>query len=117
MRDRNDEQQEELESESQKTDNDPVAFAEFLSRNGWEENQVGKYQLWQFPKHSKYKKNTVNLSENDLNGQIVKMKTQTEDLFAITDSGSPMSFSNEQTDRKLQVKGSNVQLHPTGRRR
>ena len=35
MRDRNDEeQQEEIDTESQGTDNDPVAFAEFTSKDG-----------------------------------------------------------------------------------
>ena len=40
-------------------------------------------------------KNTTTLSEDDLNGHIVKLETNTEELFAIADSGSPMSFLNE----------------------
>ena len=48
------------------------------------------------------KKKTNILSEDDLNGHIVKLKTNSEDLFAIADSGSPMSFLNEKTVRRLQ---------------
>ena len=47
-------------------------------------------------------KNTKILSEDDLNGHIVKLKTNSEELFAIADSGSPMSFLNEKTARRLQ---------------
>ena len=47
-------------------------------------------------------KNTNILLEDDLSGQIVKLKTNFEELFAIIDSGSPMSFLNEKTARRLQ---------------
>ena len=47
-------------------------------------------------------KNTNLLSEDDLNGQFVKRKTNSEELFAIADSGSPMSFLNEKTARRIQ---------------
>ena len=40
-------------------------------------------------------KNTTTLFEDDLNGHIVKLETNTEELFAIANSGSPMSFLNE----------------------
>ena len=42
------------------------------------------------------------LSEDDLNSHIVKLKTNTEELFAIADSGSPMSFLIEKTARRIQ---------------
>ena len=46
MGDRNDEeQQEEIETESQETDNNPVAFAEFTSNNGWDEYQTDKFSV------------------------------------------------------------------------
>ena len=47
-------------------------------------------------------KNTNTLSENDLNGHIVKLKTNTTELFAINKSGSSMSFLNEKTARRIQ---------------
>ena len=47
-------------------------------------------------------KNTNLLSEDDLNGHIVKLKTNSEELFAIAHSGSPMSFLNEKTARRIQ---------------
>ena len=47
-------------------------------------------------------KNTNLLSGDDLNGHIVKLKTNSEELFAIADSGSPMSFLNEKTARRIQ---------------
>ena len=40
-------------------------------------------------------KSMASLSEDDLKGHIVKLKTKTEELFAIADSWSPMSFSNK----------------------
>ena len=46
------------------------------------------------------KKKTNILSEDDLNGHIVKLKTNSEELFAFADSGSPMSFLNEKTVRR-----------------
>ena len=49
-----------------------------------------------------YKKNIV--SEDDLNGHIVKLKTNSEELFAIADSGSPMSFLNEKNRTALSTK-------------
>ena len=47
-------------------------------------------------------KNTNILSEDDLNGHIVKLKTNSEELFAIADSGSPMPFLTEKTARHIQ---------------
>ena len=43
-----------------------------------------------------------NLIEDDLNGHIVKLKTNTDVIFTIADSGSPMSFLREQTALRLQ---------------
>ena len=37
-----------------------------------------------------------------LSCHIIKLRTNTEKLFAIADSGSPMSFLNEKTARRLQ---------------
>ena len=48
------------------------------------------------------KKHTKALSEDDLNGHIVKLKTNTTKLIAIADSGSPMSFLNEKTAQRIQ---------------
>ena len=47
-------------------------------------------------------KNTKSLSEDDLNGHIVKLKTNTEEIFAMAKSGSPMSFLKEKIARRLQ---------------
>ena len=47
-------------------------------------------------------KNTKTISEGDLNSHIVKLKTNTTELFAIADSGSPMSFLNEKTAQRAQ---------------
>ena len=47
-------------------------------------------------------KNTKTLSEDDINGNIVKLKTNTTELFAIAGSGSPMSFLNEKTVQRIQ---------------
>ena len=87
---RNDEeQQEEIETESQETDNNPVGFAEFTSKDCWDEYQLIKFWALAFSEAFEIR-NTASLSEDDLNGHIVKLKTKTEELFAIADSGSPM---------------------------
>ena len=98
---RTDEQQEEIETESQEIENEPVAFAEFTSKDGWEENHVDSFSVMAISEAFEAK-NAVNLSKDDLNGHIVKLKTKTEDLFAIADSGSPMCLINKKTDRRLQ---------------
>ena len=46
-------------------------------------------------------KQTAKISEEDLNGHIVKLKTNSEAILAIADSGSLMSFLNETTARRL----------------
>ena len=98
---RQDEQQEEIEPESLDTENDPVAFAQFTSNNGWDDYKRDKFSVMAIPESFEIK-NTIFLSEDDLNGPIVKLKTNSEELFAIADSGSPMSFLNEKTARRLQ---------------
>ena len=94
MGDRNDEQQEEIEMESQEIENEPVAFAEFTSKDGWEENHVDSFSVMAISEAFEAKK-AVNLSKDDLNGHIVKLKMTTEVLFAIADSRSPMCLINK----------------------
>ena len=47
-------------------------------------------------------KNTASLSEDYLKGHIVQLKKKTEKPFAIANSGSPMSFLDGKTARRLQ---------------
>ena len=94
-------QQEELDTESLGTENDPVAFAEFSSSNGWDDNQIDNFSVMAIAESFEIK-NTRTLVEDDLNGHIVKLKTNSEQFFAIADSGSPMSFLNEKTARRIQ---------------
>ena len=96
-------QQEELDTESLETENDRVAFAEFSSSNGWDNYQIDNFLVMAIEESFEIK-NTITLIEDDLNGHIVKLKTNSEQLFAIADSGSPMSFLNEETARRLQQK-------------
>ena len=98
---RQDEQQEEIETESLETENDPVAFAELTSNNGWDEYQIDNFSVMAIAESFEIK-NTNLLSENDLNEHVVKLKTKAEQLFAFADSGSPMSFLNEKTARRIQ---------------
>ena len=94
-----DDQQKENESQHQENnDNDPVAFADFTSRNGWEELQRNNYSMMSISDAFEIKR-TVNISEEDLNGHIVKIKSKSAEILAIADSGSPMSFLNETTAR------------------
>ena len=93
--------QEELETESLDTENDPVAFAELSSSNGWEDYQIDNFSVMAMAE-SFANKNTRTIAEDNLNGLIVQLKTSSEQLFAIAHSGSPMSFLNEKTARGLQ---------------
>ena len=98
---RQDEQQEKIETESLATENDPEAFAELTSNNGYDEYQTDKFSVMAVAESFEIK-NTNILLEDDLNGHIVKIKTKSEEMFAIADSGSPMSFLNEKTARRIQ---------------
>ena len=42
---RQDEQREEIETESLETENDSEAFAEFTSSNGWDEYQIDNFSV------------------------------------------------------------------------
>ena len=90
----NEEEQEEIECESQGTELDPVAFAEFTSKDDWEDYQVDNFSAMAISEAFKIE-NTTSLSEDDLNRHINKLKTKTKDLLAIADSGSTMSFLNK----------------------
>ena len=65
---KNEEQQEEIETESQETD--PVSFAEFTSKDGWDEYQIDKFSVMAILETFEIK-NTASLSEDGLNGHIV----------------------------------------------
>ena len=93
--------QEETEIESTETDTDPVASAEFTTNNGWENYQIDEFSVMAISESFEIK-NTKTLSEDDLNGQFVKLKTNTTELFAFADSGSPMYFLNEKTAQRKQ---------------
>ena len=91
---RHDEHREGIETESLETENNPVAFAELTSSNGWDEYQIDNFSVMAIAESFEIKNKNL-LSENDLNGHVVKLKTKTEQLFAIAESGNPMSFLNE----------------------
>ena len=78
-----------------------MVFAEFTSNNGCDEYQIDKFSVMAISESFEIK-NTNIQSEYDLNGHNVKLKTSSEELLAIADSGSPMSFLNEKTARRLQ---------------
>ena len=50
-----------------------MAFAEFTSNNGWDEYQIDKFSVMAIAESFEIK-NTNILSEDDLNGHIVKLK-------------------------------------------
>ena len=87
-------QPEELDTEILETENDPVAFAKFSSSNGWDDYHLDNFSVIAIAESFEIK-NTRTLMEDDLNGNIVKLKTNSEQLLALADSGSPMSFLNE----------------------
>ena len=61
LEDRNDEQQHETETENDITDNFPVAFAVFTSKDGWEECQVDKFSVMAISEASEVKKKLIQL--------------------------------------------------------
>ena len=97
----NEEQQKETELESTEMNTDPVAYAEFITNNGWENYQIHDFSVIAISESFEIK-NTKTLSEDDLNGHIVKLKTNTKKLFAVADSGSSMFFLNEKTAQRIQ---------------
>ena len=66
-----------------------------------DEYQIGKFSVMAIAEFFEIKITNI-LSEDDLNGLIVKLKTNSVELFAIADAGSPMSFLNEKTARRIQ---------------
>ena len=74
------------------TENDPVAFAEFTSTNCWEDFPRDDFSVIANSKAFEVQ-NSDEITDN-LSGHIVKLKTNTETIFAIEDSGSPMSILN-----------------------
>ena len=74
----NEEEQEETESESQGTELDPFAFADFTSKNGWEEYHVDNFSVMVISEAFEIK-HATNLSEEDLNGHIIQLKTKRKD--------------------------------------
>ena len=79
--------------------NDLVAYAEFMSANGWEENPQDNFTVLAISEAIEIR-NSINIQE-DLNGHKIQLKTNSDDLFTIADSGSPMSFLNEKTVERV----------------
>ena len=76
-----------------------MKFAEFSSSNGWDDYRIDKISVMAIAESFEIK-NTSTLAEENINGH--KLKTNTEQLSAIANSGSPMSFLNEKTARRIQ---------------
>ena len=88
-------------------ENDQVAFAELTSRNTWEELQRANFSLLSINESFEIK-TSAEITDEGLNGHIVKLKTKSEPIFPIADSGSPKSFLNETTARPLQQNDSST---------
>ena len=102
LQNNNDDQPSVDDDQPQNTEhNDPVAFAEFTSKIGWEELQRDNFSMLATAEAFDIKR-AAKVTDEDLNGHIVKLKTKTDNIFAIADSGSPMSFLNETAARRLQ---------------
>ena len=61
------------------------------------------------------KKNSVSLTEDDLKSHIVKLKTKSEAILAIADSGSSMSFLTEKNGPSTAgiIHINDIQIYPT----
>ena len=78
-----------------------MAYAEVTRNNGWETYQKDELSVMAISESFEIK-NMKTISEDDLNGHLIKLKTNTTELLAIAGSGSPMSFLNEKTAQRLQ---------------
>ena len=76
--------------------NDLVAYSEFMSANGWEENPQDNFTVLAISEAIEIR-NSINIQEDLNTRHKIQLKTNSDDLFAIADSGSPMSFLNEKT--------------------
>ena len=70
LRNQQDEQQEEVETDGLETENDRVEFGDFTSNNGWNEYQIDKFSVIAVAECFEIKKTNF-LSEDDLNGHII----------------------------------------------
>ena len=78
-----------------------MALAEIKSKDSWEEHKIDKLSIMAISEEFEVE-NSASLLEDDLNGNIVKLKTKMEDKLAIADFGSSMSLLNEKTALRLQ---------------
>ena len=92
----------EQEERTEDDEIDPVAYAEFISTNVWEDISRDKFTIM-INLEAYEMKNLIDVRKEDLNGHIVKLKKKSENIFAVADSGSPMSFLNEKTANRLQT--------------
>ena len=53
-----------------------MAYSEFTTNNGWEDYQIDDFSVMAFSESFEIK-DTKTISEDDLNGHIVKLKTNT----------------------------------------
>ena len=92
-----------------------MAFADFSSSNGWDDYQIDNFSVNAIAESFEIK-NTKTSVEDDLIGHIVKLRTNSERMFAIANSGSPMSFLNEKTAKRIQQhdKNASFKIIPTG---
>ena len=93
MRESNRSQREE-DKEKEATDedkNDPITYAEFISTTGWEEIPGNEFTVLATSEAFQIKK-LIYLREEELNDVKKKLKTKTENIFGIADSGSTFSF-------------------------
>ena len=74
-----------------------MTYAKFTSSNGWEEIiRQDSFTILAISEVFEIR-NLIDIQEEDLSGHFVKLKINSENIFAIGDSGSPMSFLYEKT--------------------
>ena len=86
----------EQNEENEDEENDPLAYAELISTNGCEDIPRVISEAFEI-------KNLIDMRREDLNCHIIKTKTDSENIIAITKSGSSMSFLNKKTAQRLQT--------------
>ena len=96
-------EQKENESESQETELDPVAFAELTSKNGWDEYKVDNFSVMAISEAFEIK-NATNLSDDNLNGHIKKLKKKYSKFICNRRLREPNVNSKQKTARRLQEK-------------
>ena len=77
-----------------------MACLEFMLSKGWEEMPQDNFTVLAISEAFEVR-NSIDIEAEDLDGYVVELRTKFENIFAIAEWGSPMSFLKENTAERL----------------